>query len=72
MYTDCFRPSDFDDPVCNIASSEGGSRKRRHAYEDEDGLTYRDFFTGYPSGMKIRKDVADFVSFTSKSKIHKF
>ena len=28
----------------------------------EDGLTYGDFFTGYPSKLKIQKDVADFVS----------
>ena len=37
-------------------------RKKRHTYENEDGLTYGDFFTGYPSGMKIRRDLAEFVS----------
>ena len=36
-------------------------KKKRYADVNEDGLTYGDFFSGYPSGMKIRKDVAEFV-----------
>ena len=35
---------------------------RIYEEEDEDGLTYRDFFTGHPPGMKIRRDLAEFVS----------
>lgn len=60
LYTDCFRPSDFHHPACN--SSWEDSRKRRHAFENEDGVTYGDIFTGYSSEIKIRKDVAEFVS----------
>ena len=35
---------------------------RRKRDEFAEGLTYRDFFPEYPPGMRIRKDVADFVS----------
>ena len=44
---------------CPGTNSTDG-RMKRDVYMD--GLTYSDLFPGYPSGLRLRKDVAIFVS----------
>ena len=39
-------------------------RRRRQAFAD--GLTYGDLFSNYPSGLRVREDVAKSVSFLAK------
>lgn len=66
----CFKPTDFNQSVCLANGTDDGSgsgmlggdmeRSERSVPMYEDGLTYGDFFTGYPSKLKIQKDVANF------------
>ena len=50
------------DEVCIYCPGTNGTdgRGKRDVYMD--GLTYRDLFPGYPHGLRLRKDVAMFVS----------
>ena len=41
-------------------STDGSGRKKRQDYAE--GITYSDIFHNYPPGLKVRKDVANFVS----------
>ena len=42
------------------ADLDGNSRRKRQEFAE--GVTYKDFFPEYPPGIRIRKDVANFVS----------
>ena len=46
-------------PIIFVTIVTTGRRKRD---EFAEGLTYSDYFPEYPPGMRIRKDVASFVS----------
>ena len=41
-----------------------GNKRRRHAYAnlEEDTETYAELFPGYPTGLRMNKDLAAFVS----------
>ena len=43
-----------------LAGNENGRKKRDAGYAD--GVTYDEYFPGYPSGLRMREDVANFVS----------
>jgi hypothetical protein len=65
--TGCLLPSDFNSSVCNAGSgyektpvTNVDGRRKRDAYVD--GMTYKDIFPHYPSGLRIREDVANFHS----------
>lgn len=47
-----------------------GSMVKRQTIRYEEGLTYGDLFPGYPSDVKMHKDVAEFVSFTQHSAMY--
>ena len=43
-----------------LAGYENGRKKRDAGYAD--GVMYDQYFPGYPSGLRMREDVANFVS----------
>ena len=45
-----------------VAQDEGRGRRRRDTYSD---ISYKDIFPEYPSGLRMREDVANFVSLCS-------
>ncbi|CAI8024931.1 hypothetical protein GBAR_LOCUS14443 [Geodia barretti] len=65
----CLTPMDFNSSVCSADSGggeqqpqdntqdEGRGRRRRDTYSD---VTYKDIFPEYPSGLRMREDVANF------------
>jgi hypothetical protein len=65
----CLTPMDFNSSVClagsgggdlrpkGITRDEGRGRRRRDTYSD---VTYKDIFPEYPSGLRMREDVANF------------
>jgi hypothetical protein len=71
----CLTPMDFNSSVCPAGSgagemlspnnNQGSGRRRRDTYS---GVTYKDIFPEYPSGLRMREDVANFHNFWRRKK----
>ena len=59
---DCLKKGGEVNLYFYLTQDQGSGRRRRDTYS---GVTYKDIFPEYPSGLRMREDVANFVSLCS-------